>query len=67
MDHPSPLAANGLPYEIDSFQVTGTSPGTAAFDAAEAQGTPLAITQVLPSRRARNEMPLDQLIISFAP
>jgi Peptidase family M23 len=67
MDHPSPIVSNGLPYEIDSFQVTGNSPGTAAFDAAEAQGTPLAITPVSPPRKAKNEMPLDQLIISFGP
>lgn len=35
MDRPSSLASNGLPYEIDSFRVTGSTPGTAAFDEGE--------------------------------
>jgi hypothetical protein len=65
MNHASPLASNGLPYEIDSFTVTGTSPSTAAFDAAAAQGTPLAITPLSPARQVTNGLPLDQLIISF--
>jgi Peptidase family M23 len=65
MNHASPLASNGLPYEIDSFTVTATSPGTAAFDAAAAQGTPLAITPLSPARQVTNGLPLDQLIISF--
>jgi murein DD-endopeptidase MepM/ murein hydrolase activator NlpD len=67
MNHASPLASNGLPYEVTSFRVTGTSPGTAAFDTAEAQGSPLAITPVSPARRVTNALPLDQLIISFEP
>jgi len=64
---PLPLAANGLPYEIDSYQLTGTSPGTAAFDKAEANGTPLAITAISPPKHVKNGLPLDQLIISFQP
>jgi hypothetical protein len=65
MNHASPLASNGLPYEIDSFTVTATSPGTAAFDAAAAKGTPLATTPLSPARQVTNGLPLDQLIISF--
>jgi hypothetical protein len=65
MAHQSALASNGLPYEIDSFRVTGSTPGTAAFDIAEAKGTPLAVTPVSPPREVTNGMPLDQLIISF--
>ena len=65
MNHASPLASNGLPYEIDRFQVTAKAPGTAAFDAAAAQGTALAITPISPARRVTNGLPLDQLIISF--
>src|ERR1700678_2099699 len=61
-----PLAANGLPYEIDSYRVTASSPGTSAFDEAEAKGTPLAITPISPARQVTNGLPLDQLIISFA-
>jgi Peptidase family M23 len=65
MDTPSPLASNGLPYAIDAFQVTGSANGTQAFDKAEADGTPLAITPVVPGRAVRNALPLDQLEISF--
>jgi hypothetical protein len=60
------LGANGLPYEIKDFKVTGETPGTKAFDEAEANGTPLAITPVTPAREVKNALPLDQLIISFA-
>ena len=65
MDRPSSLASNGLPYEIDSFEVTAGTPGTAAFDEAEAKGTPLAITQHAQPQKVTNALPLDQLIISF--
>ena len=65
MDTPSPLASNGLPYSIDAFQVTGATPSTEAFDNAEANGTPLAVTPVAPLRAIRNALPLDQLEITF--
>jgi len=67
MDRPSSLGANGLPYEINSFEVIGKTPGTEAFDAAESNGTPLLIGALAASDRVTNAMPLDQLIISFAP
>jgi len=67
MSTPLPLASNGLPYEIDSYQITATSPSTAAFDEAEAKGTPLPVAPVSPPRHVTNGLPLDQLIISFAP
>jgi Peptidase family M23 len=65
MDGPSSLASNGLPYEIRSFEVTGKTLGTAAFDEAEEKGTPLAVTPVTHSQRVKDSFPLDQLIISF--
>jgi len=65
MDRPSSLASNGLPYEIDSFEVTAGTPGTAAFDQAEATGTPLAITPHPQPEKVTNALPLDQLIVSF--
>ncbi|MDX2166704.1 MAG: M23 family metallopeptidase [Deltaproteobacteria bacterium] len=65
MDGPSPLASNGLPYEIDRFTVTGHAPGTAAFDQAEEHGTPLAITPASPPVSASKALPLDQSIVSF--
>lgn len=67
VSNPLPLAANGLPYEIDSYQITGASPGTAAFDEAEENGTPLAVTPILPPQHVKSGLPLDQLIISFQP
>jgi hypothetical protein len=67
MSTPSPLASNGLPYEIDTFRVTAATAGTKAFDEAEEKGTPLAVTLIAPPRQATNALPLDQLIISFAP
>jgi hypothetical protein len=64
-DKPSSLASNGLPYEITGFQITGKTPGTQAFDEAESNGTPLAITPTSPPQNIKGAMPLDQLIISF--
>lgn len=64
MNGPLSLASNGLPYEIDSFKVTGKNPGgTAAFD--EAEGTPLKVDRVEPARRVTDAMPLDQVVVSF--
>ena len=66
MDGPSSLASNGLPYEIDHFTVTATSPGTEAFDASEGKGIPLVISPT-GSQLVKDGLPLDQLIVSFAP
>jgi murein DD-endopeptidase MepM/ murein hydrolase activator NlpD len=66
MDGPSPLASNGVPYEIDAFEVVGHSPGTEAFDDAEEKGTPLAVAPVTPAARVTRALPLDQSIIRFA-
>jgi hypothetical protein len=65
MDGPSPLDSNGLPYAIDAFDVTGHSPGTAAFDHAEESGEPLAITPVNPPRHVTRALPLDQTLVDF--
>jgi hypothetical protein len=64
-DSPSTLASNGLPYEIDAFQIQGQTPGSKAFDDAEANGGPLKFELVTPAATARPALPLDQLIISF--
>ena len=66
MDGASPLDSNGLPYEIDAFDVTGHTPGTAAFDAAEEHGTPVEIAPVSPAARVTKALPLDQSIVRFA-
>ncbi|MGC1677980.1 MAG: M23 family metallopeptidase [Candidatus Binataceae bacterium] len=65
MDSPRSLQSNGLPYEIDRYQITAATPGTEAFDHAEANGTPIALTPVSPPRNVTAALPLDQLIISF--
>lgn len=65
MDAPLSLASNGLPYEINDFEVTGKTPGTAAFDEAESNGTILAVTPFSPPQAIRQAMPLDQLVVSF--
>src|SRR5262249_46331281 len=67
MDGPSPLDSNGLPYEIDAFDVTGHSPGTAAFDHAEESGAPLPITPIDPPQRVTRALPLDQTLVNFQP
>jgi len=67
MDAPSSLASNGLPYEIDDFQITGRTPGTEAFDQAEEKGTPLTVAPLNPPQNVHDGLPLDQLIISFPP
>jgi hypothetical protein len=67
MDGPSPLASNGLPYVIDNFKITAKSPGTESFDAAEADGTPLATIPITPAQPIQAALPLDQLVISFNP
>jgi murein DD-endopeptidase MepM/ murein hydrolase activator NlpD len=66
MDAPSSLGSNGLPYAIDSFVVTGSTPGTAAFDESESKGVPLAFTKAASTASTRNALPLDQLIVSFS-
>jgi len=68
MSTATPLASSGMPYEIDSFRVTGaTVGGTEAFDNAETKGTPLPMKPFSPPIVPHNAMPLDQLIITFAP
>jgi hypothetical protein len=66
MDGPRSLASNGLPYEIDSFEVIGrNSAGTEAFDKAETEGTPLEVDAVDPAKRVTDAMPLDQRVVRF--
>jgi hypothetical protein len=65
MDGPSSLASNGLPYEIENFEVTAKTLGTAAFDQAEADGTPIPHTILNPPLHVKKSLPLDQLIINF--
>jgi hypothetical protein len=65
MAEPSSLASNGLPYAIDSFEVTAQIPGTEVFDQAEANGTPIPHHKLPDTQHVEKALPLDQLIISF--
>jgi hypothetical protein len=65
MDQPSSLASNGLPYEIDNFEVTAKGINTATFDQAESDGSPMPHTLLTPPIHAKKALPLDQLIITF--
>lgn len=67
MDGPSPLLANGIPYVIDAFILTAIDlAGTADFDKAEATGTTLTLTPVVPPRAMKNVLPLDLTVVEFA-
>ena len=66
MAEPSSLASNGLPYAIDSFEVTGRIGSTEIFDEAEANGTPVPRLRTPANQRVEKALPLDQLIVSFA-
>jgi hypothetical protein len=65
MSEPSSLAANGLPYAIDSFEVTAQIPSTAVFDEAEAKGTPIPHHALPAPQPVEKSLPLDQFVISF--
>jgi Peptidase family M23 len=65
MDGVFSLASNGLPYEIEEFQVTGKTPGTEPFDDAESKGIAVPITAISPAEHVSGALPLDQLVISF--
>jgi hypothetical protein len=65
MSTPSALAANGLPYVFDRYELFGRIPSTEAFDEAEASGEPVEIVPVeIPGAHA-NDLPLDQSIVRF--
>ena len=65
MSRPRSLASNGLPYAINSYTIIGTTPGTAAFDQAEADGNPLDITRFDPPVTSTDTLPLDQIVVRF--
>lgn len=63
MDGPLAMASNGLPYELNSFQILGWYHTTEAFDKSEADGTPLAYMSHTPAKAAKDEFPLDKLVL----
>ena len=67
MDAPSALAANGLPYEFEGYQVTAIDPiGTADFDRAEATGEPIALRPYKPPIQGKASLPLDLSVVTWS-
>lgn len=65
MDGPSPLAANGLPYVLDRFRVTGAYPSTEAFDAVENTTEPLPVTPAPAPQERERALPLDLSVVEL--
>ncbi|HZS61996.1 MAG TPA: M23 family metallopeptidase [Gemmatimonadaceae bacterium] len=65
MDGPSPLASNGVPYVIDSFEVTGRAVSPSELDDEAASGKPVPITPAGGAARRRNELPDDLAVVRF--
>lgn len=67
MDAPSTLAANGLPYEFEDYQVTANDPiGTADFDRAEATGERIALRPYKPPIQGKASLPLDLSVVTWS-
>ena len=67
MDAPSALAANGLPYEFEDYQVTANDPiGTADFDRAEATGERIALRPYKPPIQGKASLPLDLSVVTWS-
>ena len=65
MDGPSPLAAEGVPYVIDSFTTTGQITSTAAFDELENTTQPLPVRPLPGDGEHTDQMPLDRDLVTF--
>ena len=66
LDAVSVLAAQDLPYMIDKFTVTAVGASTADFDAPEADGIPLATVPGLAPTEHRDQLVMDQSVLTFA-
>ena len=64
VDRNAIFGADGLPYVLTSFDVTGRVASTEAFDRAEATGDPVQLRSVRKGVR-RNQLPLDQVIVTW--
>jgi hypothetical protein len=65
MSAPLLLAANGLPYVIETFDITGRVGSMAEVDEAERAGTPLNIGNVENPGQHQQELPRDLSVVSF--
>jgi hypothetical protein len=59
------LGSNWLPFEVNSFDVTGRTPGTDALHEAEDMGAPLEVTLAEPAETITNVRSLDQILVSL--
>ena len=64
MDRNAILSAVGYPYTFNAFTITGRVASTDAFNEAELNGTPAKLGPVKTGPR-RNELPLDQVIVTW--
>jgi hypothetical protein len=64
MDGPSPLAADGLPYVFDAFELTGHAPPLAELEALYEAGLPLPVVTRGAGPR-RDALPLGGDVVAF--
>jgi hypothetical protein len=62
----SPLASNGVPYQIEQFTSTRRAVSTEAFDKAAQDGQPLPTEPIAGMPQRVRELPLDLLIVDFS-
>ncbi len=65
MDRPSALVADGLPFEIDSFTVTGRGPALDELMTTDPSTTPVVVDPVNAGPRT-DELPLSRDVVVFA-
>jgi hypothetical protein len=66
MDGPSPLGSNGVPYAIDSFEVTGRAVSPSDLDdELKRADQPVPVEPVAGASRRRSELPADLAIVRF--
>lgn len=66
MDSPSPLASNGLPYVIDSFEITGRAVSANDLDEElKSPDRPVEITPVEGPAWRTNELPANLVVVRF--
>ena len=66
MDAANGLLANGLPYAVERFRVSGrASEGTEDFDRAEATGTPITIEASGSPAAHERQLPMDLTVVDW--
>ncbi len=66
MDSPSPLASNGLPYVIDSFELRGNVASSSDLnDELEAANEPVSVVPTDGPTHRTNQLPADRALVDF--